>query len=65
VDLALGCISKTMPQMNVMTAGLTLRSIIGMVVLIVSIGSASGVIRSQVVSSINQMVHGWTTPAAQ
>jgi flagellar biosynthetic protein FliR len=65
VDLALGCISKTMPQMNVMTAGLTLRSIVGMVVLIVSIGSASGVIRSQVVSSINQMVHGWTTPAAQ
>jgi flagellar biosynthetic protein FliR len=65
VDLALGCISKTMPQMNVMTAGLTLRSIIGMVVLIVSIGGASGVIRSEVVSSINQMVQGWTTPAAR
>ena len=65
VDLALGCISKTMPQMNVMTAGLTLRSVIGMVVLIVSIGGASGVIRTQVVSSLNQMVQGWTTPAAQ
>jgi hypothetical protein len=35
------------------------------VVLIVSIGGASGVIRTQVVSSLNQMVQGWTTPAAQ
>jgi flagellar biosynthetic protein FliR len=63
-DLALGCISKTMPQMNVMTAGLTLRSIIGMVVLIVSIGGASGVIRTEVIGALDQMVQGWTAPAA-
>ena len=25
VDLSLGCISKTMPQLNVMTAGLSVR----------------------------------------
>lgn len=37
VDLALGCISKTMPQMNIMTAGLTIRAIVGVVVLMVGI----------------------------
>jgi flagellar biosynthesis protein FliR len=52
-----------MPQMNVMTAGLTLRSIIGMVVLIVSVVGASKVIRSEVLHSLDQMVQGWTTPA--
>ena len=65
VDLALGCVSKTMPQMNVMTAGLTLRSIIGMVVLIASIGMASRVIRTEVLSSIDEMMYGWTTPATE
>jgi flagellar biosynthesis protein FliR len=37
VDLALGAISKTMPQLNVMTAGLTIRALVGMVVLIFSL----------------------------
>ena len=65
VDLALGCVSKTMPQMNVMTAGLTLRSIIGMIVLIVSVGGASEEIRTEVLGSIDQMMQGWTTPATE
>jgi flagellar biosynthetic protein FliR len=65
VDLALGCISKTMPQMNVMTAGLTLRSIIGMLVLIVSIGMATEVIRREVFTSLDQMMEGWTTPLTE
>jgi flagellar biosynthesis protein FliR len=38
VDVALGCIGKTMPQMNVMSAGLSIRVLVGMVVLIVGIG---------------------------
>jgi hypothetical protein len=33
-------------------------------VLIVSIGGASRVIRTQVLNSLGQMVQGWTTPAA-
>lgn len=35
VDVALGCIGKTMPQMNVMSAGLSIRVLVGMVVLII------------------------------
>jgi flagellar biosynthetic protein FliR len=62
VDLALGCIGKTIPQLNVMSAGLTIRSLVGMLVLIVSIGSTSEVIREEVVSSLDRMMHGWTSP---
>jgi flagellar biosynthetic protein FliR len=64
VDLALGCISKTIPQLNVMSAGLTLRSLVGMVVLIVSIWSTSAVLQAETAKSIGRMVEGWTTPAA-
>ena len=45
VDLALGFIGKTMPQLNVMSAGLTVRSLVGMLVLIVGISLSSTVIR--------------------
>jgi flagellar biosynthetic protein FliR len=37
VDLALGCIGKTMPQINVMTAGLSIRTLLGLVVMFVGI----------------------------
>jgi flagellar biosynthetic protein FliR len=37
VDVALGCIGKTMPQMNVMAAGLSIRVLVGMVVLVVGL----------------------------
>lgn len=33
VDVALGCIGKTMPQMNIMTMGLSVRAMVGMGVL--------------------------------
>jgi len=35
VDVAIGFVGKTMPQMNLMTAGTSLRALVGMVVLIV------------------------------
>jgi len=37
VDVALGCIGKTMPQLNVMTAGLSIRSLVGLIVIIVGV----------------------------
>jgi flagellar biosynthetic protein FliR len=37
VDLALGVIGKTMPQLNVMSMGLTVRAIIGVLVLILGL----------------------------
>lgn len=41
VDLAMGCIGRAMPQFNVMTAGLSIRAIIGIVVLLLGITLSS------------------------
>jgi len=59
LDLALGFISKTIPQLNVMTAGMSLRSVVGMVVLIVGIGMTSEVIRNAVMESMDSVRMGW------
>jgi flagellar biosynthetic protein FliR len=60
VDLVLGLIGKTMPQMNVMSAGLTLRSVVGMVIVIVGLSMTSGVIRDAVSRAMLQARAGWT-----
>jgi flagellar biosynthetic protein FliR len=52
VDLSLGCISKTMPQLNVMTAGLSVRSVVGMLVLIVGLLLTSNVLQESVLQSM-------------
>jgi flagellar biosynthetic protein FliR len=41
VDLALGFLGKTMPQLNIMTAGLSIKAMIGMVVLIIGVSMYS------------------------
>ncbi|HEX3357477.1 MAG TPA: flagellar biosynthetic protein FliR [Tepidisphaeraceae bacterium] len=53
VDLSLGCISKTMPQLNVMSAGLTIRSLVGMLVVIVGLMMTGKVLTSAVLESMN------------
>ncbi len=53
VDLALGFIGKTMPQLNVMSAGLTVRSMVGMLVLIIGISLTSRVIRHALLEDMN------------
>lgn len=63
VDLAMGFISKTLPQMNVLTAGLSLRGVVGMVVLIAGIGMTSEVVRESVLDSMHEASVGWTTAA--
>jgi flagellar biosynthetic protein FliR len=45
VDLILGFVGKTMPQLNIMSAGVSIRSVVGTVVLVVGIGLTSSVIR--------------------
>jgi flagellar biosynthetic protein FliR len=62
VDLVLGLIGKSMPQMNVMSAGLTLRSVVGMVIVIAGLALTSGVIRDSVKESMRQAYASWTTP---
>ena len=44
VDVSIGCISRTMPQLNVMSAGMAIRAIIGLGVLIVGVGVSSRVL---------------------
>lgn len=42
VDVALGCMTKTMPQFNVMSASLSLKAIIGMMVIALSAAVTTG-----------------------
>ena len=62
VALVLGLVGKTIPQMNVMAAGLTLRSVVGMVIVIAGLSLTSGVIRSSLLDAMNTAYAGWTTP---
>jgi flagellar biosynthesis protein FliR len=53
VDLGLGLIGKTMPQLNVMTAGMSLRSGVGMAVILAGLGLSSRVLEQNLVSCLN------------
>lgn len=54
-DVVLGFLSKTVPQINVMTAGLSLRAIVGMVVLILGMMLTSEVIRHSLLDGMKQI----------
>lgn len=54
-DLALGCISKTMPQFNVMSAGLTIRAVLGVIVLIIGMGLTGNVMSDQLKTAMNRV----------
>jgi flagellar biosynthetic protein FliR len=53
VDLSLGLLGKTMPQFNIMSAGITLRAIAGMLVLIVGIALTGTVIRDAITEAMD------------
>src|SRR5687768_4536763 len=59
VDVALGFISKTMPQLNIMSAGLSLRSAVGMGVLIIGIGLTSDVLAHSLTHSMRSVSEAW------
>jgi flagellar biosynthetic protein FliR len=52
VDMVLGFVGKTVPQLNIMTAGISVRAMAGMLVLIVGVGLTSSIIRSQLLGAI-------------
>jgi flagellar biosynthetic protein FliR len=58
-DLALGFIGKTMPQLNIMSAGLSIRSLVGMIVVIVGLGLTSSVIRQAVMQDMNVVMRAY------
>jgi flagellar biosynthesis protein FliR len=62
VDLALGCIGKAMPQMNIMTAGISMRSMLGLVVIVVGIGLTVGVLSGSMVDAMKFVQTYWSPP---
>lgn len=61
VDLALGLMGRAMPQFNVMQAGMSVRSIVGLVIVIVGLGLTAGVLRESLVKSLGLLRQMWTT----
>jgi flagellar biosynthetic protein FliR len=59
VDLSMGCISRAMPQFNVMSAGLTLRAIIGMIILIVGINLTADALSGSLTNSLDHVRILW------
>ncbi len=66
VDLTLGFLGKTMPQLNVMTAGLSIKSMVGMLVLIIGLTlySTPNVLQDAINESMNVARTVWSTPVA-
>lgn len=63
VDVALGFLGKTVPQINVMNAGLTLRSGLGIVVLIVGLMLTSKIMREALFDSVEALGRVWRVGA--
>ncbi len=59
VDLALGLIGKAMPQFNVMAVGMSMRSIVGMLIIIVGIGLTSDVITQSIAEGLATVSAAW------
>ena len=53
VDLVLGFVGKSVPQLNIMTAGVSVRAMAGMMVLIVGLGMTSSIIRTELLGAIH------------
>ena len=62
VDLALGCIGKAMPQMNVMSAGLSIRSLIGLLVVVVGLSLTVDVIGDNLIDAMKFVLVKWSVP---
>lgn len=59
VDLALGFIGKTMPQINVMTAGVSMKTAIGVGVLLAGLTVSSTTIREALLDSMEGVRSAW------
>jgi flagellar biosynthetic protein FliR len=64
VDLVMGCIGKSMPQMNIMTIGLSVRSLVGMAMLIVAVGLTARLLEGELIRVIDVARMQWATPIA-
>jgi len=62
VDLALGLVGRTLPQFNVMQAGMSVRSMIGLLVVIAGLVLTGQVIESSLHNSMETVRAAWVTP---
>ena len=62
VDLALGCIGKAMPQMNVMAMGLSIRAILGVVILVLGLQLTGRLLKDIHLAWGEEAFNRWTTP---
>ncbi|MFN4242045.1 MAG: flagellar biosynthetic protein FliR [Tepidisphaerales bacterium] len=67
-DVALGFVSKTMPQLNVMSAGMSLRSLLGLLMIATGLVFTSEVMTDALLDGMSDLrrtyVTPWTAPAA-
>jgi flagellar biosynthetic protein FliR len=61
VDLSLGLVGKIMPQLNVMAVGLSLRSALGLVVVILGLTMTQDVIEAGVLNAMHSVRQAWVT----
>jgi flagellar biosynthetic protein FliR len=61
VDLALGLIGKIMPQMNVMAMGLSLRSALGLVIVILGLSMTNDGLRTNLMQAMGAVRQAWVT----
>jgi flagellar biosynthetic protein FliR len=65
IDLVMGAIGKTVPQLNIMSAGLIVRASVGIVVLALGLGLTVQVLQDSMASSTRQVeLHLANDPAA-
>jgi flagellar biosynthetic protein FliR len=64
VDVAMGCLSKTMPQFNIMTTGMSLRAIIGMGLLSLGTLVVASVIEAALGESLLSLPVFWMMPSS-
>src|SRR4029079_19192300 len=62
VDLALGCIGKAMPQMNVMAMGLSIRAVLGVVVWVLGLQVTGNLLRGIHLGWGQEAFNLWSTP---
>ncbi len=67
VDLVLGFLGKTMPQLHILTVGMSAKSMIGLIVLIVglSLYSTPNLLEQAINDSMNVVCSAWHVPAAR
>lgn len=60
VDLVLGLVGKSMPQLNVMSMGVSLRTVVGMIIIFMGLGLTVQVVRDAVLDSMMKVWDGYT-----